>query len=480
MIGHVTCREERNMPFKTVNPATGELVRSFEEISDRDLELALGTAHKAYETDWRLRTVAERAKIVSRAATILREKADEYAGYLTLEMGKRIAESHAEVAMSAAILDYYAKKAESYLKPKLLPESPGAELRTDPIGVLLGIEPWNYPYYQIARVAGPQLMVGNVLLLKHAENVPQAALAFARLLEEAGAPAGVYTNIFASIDQVGRVIEDPRVRGVTLTGSERAGAAVAERAGRNLKKVVLELGGSDPLIVLDDAPLEWTLDSALTGRMLNTGQCCCGTKRIIVIGKERGESFLGGFIKRMAALKPGDPADRSTSLAPISSERALDNLLGQIELARKNGATVAVGGKRIDRPGFYLEPTVLTDITEKNPIYTQELFGPVACFYVVKDEAEAIRLANATPFGLGGSVFTAGVGRGRKVAAQIESGMVFINQAIRTAAELPFGGVKNSGFGRELSELGFDEFVNKKLTTVAPVGSPPLGPVPVK
>src|SRR6202521_202401 len=313
MIGHVTCREERNMPFKTVNPATGELVRSFEEISDRDLELALGTAHKAYETDWRLRTVAERAKIVSRAATILREKADEYAGYLTLEMGKRIAESHAEVAMSAAILDYYAKKAESYLKPKLLPESPGAELRTDPIGVLLGIEPWNYPYYQIARVAGPQLMAGNVLLLKHAESVPQSALAFARLFEEAGAPRGVYTNIFATIDQVGRIIDDPRVRGVTLTGSERAGASVAQRAGRNLKKAVLELGGSDPMIVLEDAPLDWAVSGATVGRMFNCGQCCVSSKRIIVVGQERSAAFLEGFAKQMASLQSGDPADADTT-----------------------------------------------------------------------------------------------------------------------------------------------------------------------
>jgi succinate-semialdehyde dehydrogenase / glutarate-semialdehyde dehydrogenase len=465
-----------SMPFKTVNPATGELVRSFEEISDRDLELALGTAHKTYETDWRLRPVAERARIVSHAAAILREKTEEYAGYLTLEMGKRIAESRSEVGVAAAILDYYAKKAESYLKPKLLPESPGAEVHTNPIGVLLGIEPWNYPYYQIARVAGPQLMVGNVLLLKHAENVPQVALAFARLFKEAGAPEGVYTNIFASIEQVGRVIEDPRVRGVTLTGSERAGAAVSERAGRNLKKTVLEMGGSDPLIVLEDAPLEWTLDGALAGRMVNTGQCCVGTKRIIVIGAERGAAFLDGFVKRMASLKPGDPADRSTTLAPISSARQLETLLGQIELARKNGATVAVGGKRIARPGFYLEPTVLTNITENNPIYTQELFGPVACFYVVKDEKEAIQLANATPFGLGGAIFTADLERGHKLAAQIESGMVFINQPMRTTPELPFGGVKNSGFGRELSELGFDEFVNKKLINVAPVGSPPLGP----
>jgi succinate-semialdehyde dehydrogenase / glutarate-semialdehyde dehydrogenase len=464
------------MPFKSVNPATGELVRTFEEISDRDLELALGTAHKVYETDWRLRPVAERAGIVSRAAAILREKTEEYAGYMTLEMGKRIAESRSEVGVAAAILDYYAKKAESYLEPKLLSESPGAEVHTKPIGVLLGIEPWNYPYYQIARVAGPQLMVGNVLLLKHAENVPQVALAFARLFKEAGAPEGVYTNIFASIEQVGRVIEDPRIRGVTLTGSERAGAAVAERAGRNLKKTVLEMGGSDPLIVLEDAPLEWTLDGALAGRMVNTGQCCVGTKRIIVIGKERGAAFLDGFVKRMASLKPGDPADPSTTLAPISSERQLETLLGQIELARKNGATVAVGGKRIARPGFYLEPTVLTNITENNPIYTQELFGPVACLYVVKDEKEAIRLANDTPFGLGGAIFTAALERGRKLAAQIESGMVFINQPMRTTPELPFGGVKNSGFGRELSELGFDEFVNKKLINVAAVGSPPLGP----
>jgi succinate-semialdehyde dehydrogenase/glutarate-semialdehyde dehydrogenase len=319
-------------------------------------------------------------------------------------------------------------------------------------------------------------MVGNVLLLKHAENVPQVALAFARLFKEAGAPEGVYTNIFASIEQVGRVIEDPRVRGVTLTGSERAGAAVSERAGRNLKKTVLEMGGSDPLIVLEDAPLEWTLDGALAGRMVNTGQCCVGTKRIIVIGAERGAAFLDGFVKRMASLKPGDPADRSTTLAPISSARQLETLLGQIELARKNGATVAVGGKRIARPGFYLEPTVLTNITENNPIYTQELFGPVACFYVVKDEKEAIQLANATPFGLGGAIFTADLERGHKLAAQIESGMVFINQPMRTTPELPFGGVKNSGFGRELSELGFDEFVNKKLINVAPVGSPPLGP----
>jgi succinate-semialdehyde dehydrogenase / glutarate-semialdehyde dehydrogenase len=467
---------ENIVPYQTINPATGELIETFADISDDNLEVALSDAHKAFETDWRHRSVADRGKIVSGAAAILRAKGEEYAGYLTQEMGKRINEARGEIALSASILDYYAKNAENYLRPRALSESPGAELHIEPIGVLLGIEPWNFPYYQIARVAGPQLMAGNVLLLKHAESVPRSAMAFARLFEEAGAPAGVYTNLFASIQQIGRIIDDPRVRGVTLTGSERAGAAVAERAGRNLKKSVLELGGSDPLIVLEDAPLEWALDGALAGRMFNTGQCCVGSKRIIVVGRERGEAFLDGFVKRMGALTAGNPSDPKTTLGPLSSERALNLLLAQIELAKKDGGTVALGGRRLDRPGFYLEPTVLTGITEHNAIYKQELFGPVAAFYVVEDEAEAVQLANATPFGLGASVFTAEIERGRKVAAKIESGMVFINQPFRTAAELPFGGVKNSGFGRELSEFGFDEFVNKKLINIAPAGASPFGP----
>jgi succinate-semialdehyde dehydrogenase/glutarate-semialdehyde dehydrogenase len=464
------------MLYQTTNPATGILVKTFPDISDAELERRLATAQRSFETDWRHRSIAERATIISRAAAILREKSDEYAQYITLEMGKRVGEAQREVGLSANILDYYAKRAESYLKPKPLSEAPGAEVHIEPIGVLLAIEPWNFPYYQIARVAGPQLMVGNVLLLKHAESVPQCALAFARLLEEAGAPAGVYTNLFASIEQVGRLIDDPRVRGVTLTGSERAGAAVAERAGRNLKKVVLELGGSDPLIVLEDAPLDWAIEGAVAGRMFNAGQCCVGTKRIVVVGRERGKAFLEGFKQKMATMKPGDPAEATTTLGPLSSERALNLLLGQIERAKSGGANVVCGGRRIDHSGFYLEPTILTDITEQNPMYVEELFGPVAAFYVVDDEAAAIRLANDTPFGLGGSIFTADIERGQRVASQIESGMVFINQPFGTLPELPFGGVKNSGFGRELSEFGFDEFVNKKLIKVAPVGSPPFGP----
>ena len=465
------------MAYQSINPATGELLASYPELSNSDIELAIANADSAFRTDWRHRSIEERAQIMVKAAAILLERKAEYAQYLTLEMGKLIGEAYAEVEITAGILQFYAKNAKAYLAPKDLPESPNAKVLIEPIGVLLGIEPWNFPYYQVARVAGPQLMAGNVLLLKHAENVPQSALALARVFEEAGAPTGVYTNLFASIEQVGRIIDDPRVRGVTVTGSERAGVAVAERAGRALKKVVAEMGGSDPLIVLEDAPLEPTLDSALFGRMFNTGQCCVGSKRIIVVGQERGQAFLDGFVKRMASFNAGDPMNPATTLAPLSSEKALNLLINQIEQAQKGGARIAVGGNRIDRPGYFLAPTVLTDINENNPIYTQELFGPVAAFYVVESEEQAIELANATPFGLGASIFTADIEHGRSLATKIESGMVFINQPAWTSAELPFGGIKNSGFGRELSERGFYEFVNEKLVNVAPPGASPWGPV---
>jgi succinate-semialdehyde dehydrogenase/glutarate-semialdehyde dehydrogenase len=471
-------RDGEIMTYQTINPATGEVLKTIPDISEADLEALVARAKRTYEDDWRKRPVAERAKVLSTAAALLREKADEYAGYVTLEMGKLLSTAQAEVQLSANILDYYAKNAEAFLKPQTFDGFPGAVLETRPLGIVLAIEPWNFPYYRVARVLGPQLAAGNVLLLKHAECVPQCALAFERLLEQAGAPAGVYTNIFASIDQIARLIEDPRIVGVTVTGSERAGASVAERAGRNLKKAVMELGGSDPLIVLEDAPLESTIQSAIFGRMFNTGQSCVASKRIIIVGKQRGKAFLDGFVSGMAAQKVGDPMADDTGLGPVSSERAMNLLLDQIAVAKKGGAKVLLGGSRVDRPGFYVEATVLTDIDEQNPIYTQELFGPVASVYVVDSEAEAIKLANATPFGLGGSVFAADVEHGRAVADRIESGMVWVNQPAWTTAELPFGGIKNSGFGRELSELGFGEFVNRKLINTAPAGSPPWGPVP--
>jgi succinate-semialdehyde dehydrogenase/glutarate-semialdehyde dehydrogenase len=462
------------MAYQTINPSTGEVIKRFTEISDADLDATVAEAQAAFET-WRQQPVKHRAKVLNAVAAKLRENAEEYARYLTLEMGKLIAEARGEVALSAAIIDYYAARAEAYLKPQPLPEAPGSIVEARPLGIIFGVEPWNFPYYQLARVAGPQLMVGNVVMIKHASNVPQSALAFAQLFEDAGAPKGLCTNLFANFEQVARLIDDPRIRGVTLTGSERAGAIVAERAGRNLKKSVMELGGSDPLIVLEDAPFEPTLDNALWGRMNNTGQSCVAAKRIIVVGKNRGAAFLEGLKARMGALKAGDPFDPDTTLGPVCSEQAMHRLLEQIEAARNGGAEVVLGGGRVKRPGFYVEATILTSISRDNPIFRQELFGPVMSFYVVDSEEEAIALANATPYGLGGSVFTADLTRGRRLAARIESGMVFVNHPTWTAPELPFGGIKRSGYGRELSELGFGEFVNRRLINVSPVGAPPPG-----
>jgi succinate-semialdehyde dehydrogenase / glutarate-semialdehyde dehydrogenase len=459
------------MAYQTTNPATGMVEKSFDDISDADLEASLAAAHRCYVEDWRHRSVADRAAIIARAANLMRAESDRLAGLIVREMGKLFAQAAGEVALSADILDYYASRAAEYLAPKAIPEKPGATVHTLPIGVLLAVEPWNFPYYQLARVVGPQLMVGNTLIVKHASSVPQCAEAFADIMRRAGAPAGAYTNIFATTDQIGTLIDDDRIRGATVTGSERAGAAVAERAGRNLKKSVMELGGSDPLIVLEDAPFDATVDNVIWGRMNNTGQSCVASKRVIVVGRERGERFLQAIRNRMAALEAGDPMDASTTLGPLSSEGAVKGLLKQIGDAQANGAKVALGGRRIDRPGFYLEATILTDIGPDNPVYLQELFGPVLSFYVVDDEQEAIRLANAVPYGLGGSVFTADIARGERIALQIESGMAFVNNPTWTAPELPFGGVKNSGYGRELSDLGFGEFVNHKLIAISPAGA---------
>lgn len=456
-----------NTEFRSINPATGELIQSFPELTDKEVFEALAEADNRYRNDWKLRPVTERAKIVGRAAEILREKAEEYAQYATLEMGKLIDEARYEVGISADILAYYATHAEKFLAPKPLPEAPGSVLSIEPTGVILAIEPWNYPYYQLARVAGPQLVAGNVVMLKHAQSVPQCALAFARLFEEAGAAKGIYTNLFCSVGQITKLIEDFRVRGVTLTGSERAGSSVAENAGRNMKKVVLELGGSDPFIALEDAPLEETINAAFTGRMMNTGQACIASKRFISVGEERGKHFIDGLASKMSALQPGDPANAKTTLGPLSSERALDGLLQQIDRAKAAGARIVTGGKRVDRLGFYLEPTLITNIAPENPLYQEEAFGPVASVYVVKTEDEAIEIANASKFGLGSAIFTANVAHAKDLALEIESGMVFINSIGYSGPEVPFGGVKNSGFGRELSELGIQEFVNHKLIRVA-------------
>lgn len=461
------------MSYATTNPATGERIAQFAFISDSALRDKVEIAQNCFTTDWRTRAISSRASVVRSAARIMRNQRHQLASLATLEMGKLKTEAIGEVLLSADILDYYADNAEIFLASYVVDRVSEARIETCPLGLILAIEPWNFPFYQVARVAGPQLMAGNVLFVKHASNVPQCANAIARIFDEAGAPIGAYTNIFASVDQVADLIEDPRIRGVTLTGSESAGAAVAERAGRALIKSVLELGGSDPLVVLEDAPMGATLDNAVWGRMNTTGQSCTASKRMIVVGRQRGAQFLTALKERFAELRPGDPADPDTKLAPLASEKVLTDLLQQIGVGIACGATIAAGGRRIDRPGYYFEPTILTDIDPTNPIFIQELFGPVLSYYVVDGDEEAIELANATPFGLGASIFTADLDRGAALARRLESGMVFINRAVWSEPALPFGGVRNSGYGRELSELGIGEFVNRKLVHLSPPGSPP-------
>ncbi|WP_371798543.1 NAD-dependent succinate-semialdehyde dehydrogenase [Streptomyces sp. NBC_01707] len=455
------------MSFRTINPATGEFVKEFPLQSDDEVFAALDTAARLYREDWKFRPVAERARIVARAAEILREKRDEYVEYLTLEMGKVTRFGYFEVDLVADILDYYAGHGEKFLAEKELPGEPDAKLITEPIGVILAIEPWSFPYYQLARVAASQLVAGNVVLMKHAESVPQSALAFARLFQEAGAPQGAYTNLFCSIEQIGKLVDDFRVRGVTLTGSERAGTAVGERAGRNLKKAVLELGGSDPALILDGAPLDHAVEQVVMGRTYNSGQGCVNIKRVIVVGRERGAQMLAALKERFSEIKVGDPKDEDTQVGPLSSERALEGLLRQIQEAKDAGGRIVHGGNRVDRPGFYVEPTIITDITEDNPLYHEEAFGPVLSFYVVDNEDEAIRLANATRFGLGSYVFDADIDHAQQVATRIEAGMVYINSCFADSPSLPFGGVKNSGFGRELAEFGIGEFLNRKMVKIA-------------
>ena len=454
------------MTYQSVNPYDGTLIHTFAEQTDDQLEAVLAAAAACFEV-WRATTFAERSVIVARAAGLMRARRDEFARPVTLEMGKLIGEAQGEVDLSADILDYYAANAEQFLAPRRLAPATGeADVESSPLGVLFGVQPWNFPYYQLARFAAPNLMAGNVVMVKHASCVPQCALLFAALWRDAGAPPGAYTNLLISHAQVDRVIDDPRIKGVALTGSVEAGRSVAARAGHNLKKSTMELGGSDAFIVLADADLDQAVRWALWGRMNNTGQCCVAAKRFIVV-EAVADRFLAGFQAALAALKPGDPMNPATTLGPLSTEAALLTLLDQVDRAVAAGATAVIGGHRIDRPGSFMQPTILAGIMRDNPAFNEEFFGPVALFFRVADEDAAVALANDSPFGLGGSVFTADVARGKRVAARIETGMVFINHPTWTAPDLPFGGVKDSGYGRELSGMGIQEFVNKKLVRVA-------------
>lgn len=459
------------MAYQTTNPYTGEILKTFPDATDAQVAQALERGHTAFQR-WRLKPVSERVTFLQKAADLLRAKRTEYAKLLTTEMGKLLAEAEAEVELSAAILEYYVKHAEAQLAPQPLPcEDPvvsEAQLVHEPLGIILAIEPWNFPYYQIARIMAPQLAAGNVILLKHASNVPQSAAAFEKLMQETGLPAGCFQNLYATRDQIETIINDPRVQGVALTGSEGAGALVAAQAGRALKKSTMELGGSDAFIVLDDADLDKAVKWAVFGRHWNGGQVCCSSKRIIVHESVHDE-FIRRYTEGVAQLKAGDPMEASTTLAPLSSQQAADDVRRWIDEAVAHGATATVIGAEVPKQGAFVRPVLLTGVKPGNPVYHHEFFGPVSMIFKVKDEEEAIRLANDSPFGLGGSVFTRDIERGKRVAAQISTGMVYINHPTAVKADLPFGGVRRSGYGRELIGLGLKEFVNHKLVGVTDI-----------
>jgi succinate-semialdehyde dehydrogenase/glutarate-semialdehyde dehydrogenase len=449
--------------FKVVNPATNQTEREFAAATDAEVEQVLERSTRAYQS-WRTTAKDERATVLLRVAGLYKERIDDLAALITREMGKPTREAKGEIGLVVSIYRYYADQGPALLEDTpLSPRAGGKALvRKEPVGPLLGIMPWNYPYYQVARFAAPNLMAGNTFILKHAPQCPESALAMEQVFRDAGLAEDAYINIFAINSQIADMIADPRVAGVSVTGSERAGAAVAEVAGRNLKKVVLELGGSDPFIVLDSDDLTKTVKAAVAGRMGNAGQACNAAKRIIVVG-DLYDEFTGQFTAAMVALRPGDPTDPASDLGPLSSEAAAERLMGQISDAVGKGATLRTGGKRVDRPGAFVEPTVLTDVTPQMRAYHEELFGPAAVIYRVADASQAVELANSSPFGLGGVVYSADPARAQEVADLLETGMVWINSPQGSMADLPFGGTKRSGTGRELGPYGIDEFVNKKL-----------------
>ena len=452
--------------YAVVNPATGETIKEYPTITADQLEQAIAGAYQA-EHEWApMTSVEQRAELIRAVGALYHERRDELAAIIVREMGKPVEQSLGEVDFCTAIYDYYGNNATAIMADEpvpLLEGSGSAFVRRSPFGVLLGIMPWNYPYYQVARFAGPNLVIGNTILLKHAPQCPESAEAIEKIFHDAGFPAGAYTNIYATNDQIETVIGDSRVHGVSLTGSERAGAAVAEIAGRNLKKVVLELGGSDPFILLSTDDLDGTVEAAVSARLENTGQACNAAKRFIV-AEDLYDPFMEKFTAAVAATTPGDPTSPDTLVGPLSSTSATERLEEQVKKAVGQGATVAAGGGSPD--GNFYPPTVLTGITRDNDAYHEELFGPVAQVYKVGNEDEAVALANDTPFGLGSYLFTTDHDQALRVADKIEAGMVFVNIVGAEAAELPFGGVKRSGYGRELGRFGADEFVNKKMVRI--------------
>ncbi len=454
--------------YQIVNPATGEVEQSFDTATDAEIEAALAASHAAYAV-WKDVPIEERAKVVKRIGELFVERRAELAAIATREMGKPLPESRGEAKFCGEIFDYFVTEGPELAADQPIKTFSGgkAVVQKLPIGPLLGIMPWNYPFYQIARFAAPNLMLGNTILLKHAESVPGSALAVEQIMKDAGLPDGAYVNVFASHEQIERMIGDPRVVGVSLTGSERAGAVVAAIAGKNLKKCVLELGGSDPYVILDTDDVAAAADVAWETRISNTGQACNSNKRMIVM-----DDVFDGFVARLTEhaqdLRPGDPAAAEDgTFAPLSSRKAAETLAEQVQDAVSKGATLHAGGVLGDGPAAYYSPAVLTGVTPEMRAYREELFGPVAVVYAVSDDDEALALANDTSYGLGGAVFSTDPERATRIALRLEVGMSNVNTPAGEGAEVPFGGVKRSGFGRELGPLGMDEFVNKRMFYVA-------------
>ncbi|MFF8605642.1 NAD-dependent succinate-semialdehyde dehydrogenase [Streptomyces sp. NPDC015346] len=449
--------------YAVTDPSTGETIKDFATFTDAEVTAAIDRADSAYRAWGRASSIAERSALLGRVAELYRERREELARIVVREMGKPITSALGEVDVCVDIFEYYAANAEQFLadEPLELLATPGkAVVRRSAVGALLGVMPWNYPYYQVARFAAPNLMLGNTILLKHASQCPESAAAIAQVFTDAGYPEGAYEMLYATSTQIDAVIADPRVQGVSVTGSEAAGAAVAQTAGRHLKKVVLELGGSDPFIVLSTDDLDATVEYALWARFYeNAGQVCCGAKRYI-LADDVYEPFMEKFTAALKELRPSDPTRSETLLGPVSSVAAAEGLSDQLQRAVDGGATVALGG---GRQGAFFEPTVLVDIDPANEPAREEFFGPFAHVYRVASEAEAIELANDTPYGLGAYVFSTDLEQAMRVADQIDAGMVSVNVLGGEGPELPFGGVKRSGFGRELGRFGVDEFANRKL-----------------
>ena len=454
--------------YRVQNPATGEVVETFPEATNAEIETTVTAAHSTYLT-WKDTDIQERASVVRRAAEIFHERKDELARTISVEMGKSYAESVDEVEFAADIIEYYGVHGPSLVTDYQIPSTiPGiARIESLPVGALLGVMPWNFPYYQVARFAAPNLVLGNTIMLKHADICGRSTLLIEEIFLAAGVPAGGYSHLFANHDQIAAMIADSRVQGVSLTGSERAGAIIGAQAGQNLKKAVLELGGIDPMVVLDADDVAAVAREAWEFRTYNAGQVCNSNKRLIVMD-DIYDDFVAELVKLGTGLTPGDPLNLGEAeYVPLSSRAAAETLDAQVKKAVAEGARVLIGGELGEGPAAYYAPTVLVDVPRDSESYGEELFGPVATVFKVSSDEEALELANDCALGLGGSVFSSDEGRADRVASRLEVGMTHVNTIAAEAAELPFGGVKRSGFGREMGPIGMGEFVNKRLHFIA-------------